>query len=291
MTMGFFDRLGTGWRLGKQSLRVVWNDKTLLLFPILSGITALVAFAGICMGIGPEQLALLAEVSENPEIANEISPVAYAIAILGYFVLAFITVFFNVALVGCVHISMEDRDSKLVDGLRVAFAHFGSILAWALVSGTVGLLLSGLDKDKRSGSIVRSVLGAAWTVITYFVIPVMVFERTNVFSAIGRSTKIMAKTWGENIGAQFGLGWIFFLLTLPVFGLVVLAFLGGGALLVPIVAIGVVYVAFTAILCQTAKSVLTVVLYKYATSGQTPAGFEGEMLQHVFAPQAGRSAL
>jgi hypothetical protein len=41
--MGFFDRLSTGWELGKESLRVVWKDKTLLVFPVMSGLATVTA--------------------------------------------------------------------------------------------------------------------------------------------------------------------------------------------------------------------------------------------------------
>ena len=54
--MGFFDRLAFGWRLGTTSLGVVARDKTLMLFPILSGVTGLALVAAFVFGIGPENL-------------------------------------------------------------------------------------------------------------------------------------------------------------------------------------------------------------------------------------------
>lgn len=280
--MGFFDRMSTGWGLGKQSLKVVWNDKTLAVFPLLSGIATLVALAGIYFGIGPEEFAKLMESSEGGGAAEDVNPIAMAMALGGYFVCAFITVFFNVALVGCAQISMEERDSKFMDGIRIAMAHLPSIVLWSIVTASVGLLISAIEREGRAGRVIRSILGAAWAIITYFVIPVMVFEKTNAFSAIGRSTKVMSQTWGENLGARFGLGWLLFLINIPTILLVFGGFVGGPALAAILIPIAVVYGVLTAILGQAAKSVLTVVLYKYATTGKAPGDFDEGVLTQVF---------
>src|SRR5689334_724352 len=80
--MGFFERLGFGWRLGMTSLGVVARDKTLMLFPILSGITSLLLVAAFVLGIGPENLAAQAD---QTRVAQEIPPVYYLYAFAIYF--------------------------------------------------------------------------------------------------------------------------------------------------------------------------------------------------------------
>lgn len=280
--MGFFDRLTTGWTLGKQSLRLIWNDKTLLLFPVLSGGASLLYVAGIYFGVGPQKIAGLMRTVAEYSRSGEVPTVAIALALCLYFGLSFITVFCNVALVGCARISMEERDSRLVDGLQVAGAHLGSILIWALLSGTVGLLLGGLDKGRRSGNIVRSLFGVAWAVMTYFVLPVMVVEKVNVFSAMGRSAKIIKESWGEGLGARFSIGWIVFLCMVPVILLLALISQSGGAVAalipIPVVLYSLVVVIFT----QAAKQVLTVVLYRYAMTKELPTGFDRRDIQSAF---------
>jgi hypothetical protein len=278
--MGFMTRMSNGWKLGKLSLKVIWVDKTLAVFPALSAVGIILVLAGIALGIGPEELQRIAQSSEGEAV--EVQPTTVILAFVGYFVCSFVTIFFNVALVGCAHISTTERDSKLMDGFRVAMVHLPSIVGWSLVSATVGLLLSAIENDKRGGAIIRSLLGTAWAVITYFVIPVMVLERVNVFSAIGRSTKIMGKTWGEAMGARFGLGWLLFLLNIPTAICLFLAFALGPVGMAVLLPIAILYGALTAVFGQAAKSVLTVVLYKYATTGQAVAGFEPDVLRGAF---------
>ena len=50
--MGFFDRLAFGWRLGTTSLGVVARDKTLMLFPVFSGIACALLIAAFVLGRG-----------------------------------------------------------------------------------------------------------------------------------------------------------------------------------------------------------------------------------------------
>ncbi|MCP3984076.1 MAG: hypothetical protein GY723_06785 [bacterium] len=277
--MGFFDRLSNGWQLGKQSLAVVWGDKTLALFPAISGIASMATIAAFYFGIGPETIQRWLEVQNH---TGEFPLIGIALTFLLYLVLSAVTVYFNVALVGAASLSIDGRDTTLGDGITAANALLGPILAWSAISGTVGLLLSAIENNENAGRFVRSILGVVWTAITYFVLPIMVFERQGPFSSIGRSIKLMKGSWGENVGAQFSLGWFFFLFALPV---VILFFLSGGpggTMAAALVPLGIVYLLALAILNQAAKSVLTIVLYRFATEQEAVPGFDNQLLDRAF---------
>ena len=277
--MGFFDRLAFGWRLGTTSLGVVARDKTLMLFPVLSGIASVLFVVAVVMGIGPENLQAQAQQAQGPEQV----PVIFYVAAFGvYFALAFIAVYFNVALLGASQQSLAGKDTGLGDGLAVANAHLGKIAGWALLSGTVGLLLNALENNGRVGQVVRTILGATWAVITYFVVPVMIFENQAPTSAIGRSVELMKKSWGENVGAQVGIGLI---VTLVV---VLIGVVGvGGIALVPqaaavLVPVMIVGIPLVILLGMTAKAVLAVGLYEFATGKGGGGAFKPEELRAAF---------
>ena len=276
--MGFFDRLAFGWRLGTTSLGVVMKDKTLMLFPVLSGIASVLLVGAFVAGIGPEQLAQYAPNEET----GELPPMAYVLAFSAYFALAFITVYFNVALLGAAQLSIAGKDTTLGDGLRVANAHIGKVVGWAVLTGTVGLLLGMLEQNKNFGHIVRKILGTAWSVITYFVVPVMIFENQAPTAAIGRSIDIMKKSWGESAGAQVGIGLVVTLLVILLVGVgVVIAMVVPMAALVvlPVVAIAVPAVI---LLGLAAKAVLSVGLYEFATGTGSGGVFNPEELKAAF---------
>lgn len=278
--MGFFDRLAFGWRLGTTSLGVVTRDKTLMLFPILSGISAMLLVAAFVFGIGPENLS--AQAREMEQTGGGIPPMGYVVAFAGYFALSFIAVYFNVALIAAAQQSVAGKDTTVGDGLAVANQHLGKIAGWALLSGTVGLLLNALENNGKVGQIVRSILGAAWAVITYFVVPVMIFENQAPTSAIGRSVDLMKKSWGENAGAQVGIGLVVALLiivavVIGVAGIVALP--QSAAVLAPLMVVSIFAII---LLGMAAKAVLAVGLYEFASGKGGGGVFKPEELKAAF---------
>lgn len=281
--MHFWQRIGLGWQLGKRSLWVVWNDKTLLAFPFLTIVCYALTVLMFHLSVGPDKLQFFINTLRNEEGVQHINWDYYVAALVAYLALAVISTFFNVALVGCTHISLGERDSKFGDGFRVAFHHVISIIVWALVSSTIGLLLNLLDRERHSARPLRRILGMAWSVMTYFVVPFMVVENTNLFNAFRHSPKIMRDTWGENLGVQFSIFWFNVLLNVPLLLVSLALFIFGFTLNTFWMAMGITYLLLTIVIAQTAKSVLTVVLYKYAVDNAVPNGFEDAPLEAAFA--------
>lgn len=283
--MGFFARLGFGWRLGKESLGVVMRDKSLMLFPVLSGLASAAIVASFFLGIGPDELgaALDAMAGDSETGMGEHVP-TYIATFLVYLLLYFVAIYFNTALVAAAQLSLQGVDTSPADGMGAANEHLGHILLWSVISATVGLLLSALENEERIGRFISGLIGVAWQVLTYFVVPVMVFERTGPFTAIGRSVSIMRETWGENVGAQFSVG-----LLVLVMNLVAFLVLGALAVLVPgflPVAIGLFVLAaiFFSLLSVAAKSVLMVGLYRYSVEDDADLGpFDRGELGAAFA--------
>src|SRR5207247_81709 len=99
------------------------------------------------------------------------------------------------------------------DGFRVAIQRLPQILAWSLLSAVVGLLLKVIENShKRAGQIVSAILGTAWSVTTYFVVPVLCVERVGPFAAVKRSVQTLKDTWGEGIIGNGGMGLVNFII-------------------------------------------------------------------------------
>src|SRR4029077_13330612 len=102
------------------------------------------------------------------------------------------------------------------------------IAGWALVSATVGLILRIIeDRSARIGQIVAALLGMAWTVVSFLVVPILVIENKGPIAALKDSTALLKKTWGEQLVSNFSFGMIFFLLALPAFALFILGGVAG----------------------------------------------------------------
>src|SRR5436853_7894874 len=102
---------------------------------------------------------------------------------------------------------MDGGALNVKDGFRGAFRNLGSILAWSFVAATVGMILRVIERRAGFiGRIVTGLLGVAWTMLTYFVVPVMIFEGAGVGRAIKRSGELFKKTWGEAVVGSGGMG-------------------------------------------------------------------------------------
>ncbi len=282
-----FQRLSTGWELAKQSIEVLRLDKELLLFPVMSSISCLMVVASFAV-----PLFYSGAFDAAQENANNLSDnaLAYVVLFAFYFLNYFVITFFNSALVACAVIRLKGGDPVLRDGFSAAFARFPQIVGWALVSATVGVVLRIIEsKSERVGQFVAGLLGMAWAVTTYFVVPVLVIEGVGPIASVKRSVGIMRKTWGEALSSNFGIGFITFLLSL----IGVLPLIGGFALLGAgqtvlggiLIALGIILILLATLITSALESIILAALYIYAAEGEQPQGFDSELVRTAFAPK------
>ncbi len=264
-----FEVFGRSWNIMMQSLNVLKADKELLVFPVISGILSILVLITFFVPL------LLAGLFDNEYVF-------YAVVFCFYFVSYFIVIFFNSALIGAANIRLKGGDPTLSDGFRIAFSRLPSILGWALVSATVGLILRALaDKSRNNiiGQVVIGIIGGAWSIITFFVIPVMVIEGVDPLTAIKRSTDIVKNQFGEMVVGSMGFGLIFGIIGfVGALALLALTFVLGGVLgLVGFVAGGLVLISFIvclAILSSALNGIFVAALYHYATTGEDSPNFQ-----------------
>ena len=266
-------RISRGWEMTKTSLRVIKKDKELLLFPLLSGIFSAIIIAGFVMAMFTT--GALTEFDEGavPYLAIVLGVVAYA-------AMYFIVIFFNAALIGCAMIRLEDGVPHLKDGFRIATENIGRIFAWALFAATVGLILRAIqERVGFLGKIIVGLVGIAWALATFFVVPVLIFEKIGPLKAMKRSAGIFRNVWGETIVGGLGLGLVFFLaglLGIPI--ILIGALIAGGTGAIAGLIIAVIYWISLAIVASAANGVLVAALYRYATTGKISRQFASESL-------------
>ncbi|MBI2422926.1 MAG: hypothetical protein HYV27_08875 [Candidatus Hydrogenedentes bacterium] len=280
--MQFLDRVKRGWRLGWGSFRVVWNDKSLLAFPLTSfTVTVFTVWFFYLIANGDANRMIFNTLANNEGVLL-INWGYYKFLLVACFLLFFAAVFANVALAGCAHLSMEVRDSRFADGLKIAARQTHWILVWTIIASTLGLVLNLLDSFRYTSRWVRKLLGANWSIMTYFVIPILVLERTNVFSALRGSVRLATGTWGENLHLRAGMRSFLLLLNLPQLLPLILYFTIQPNLAFLVVWAAFLYFYLSLVVFQTVHAITAVVLYKYAKTGQPPEGFDAELLDSIF---------
>jgi hypothetical protein len=189
--------------------------------------------------------------------------------------------------VSCALLHFHGETPTLGDGLRAAASRLPQILAWALVSATVGMILKVIENaHEKAGEIVSAILGTVWTVITYFVVPVLVVEKVGPIQAVKRSLAILKQTWGDALVGKFGIGLFILLMSLPgilllVVGIALAA--EAGALALPLVLLGILYLIGMAAVSSALNGIFRTALYQYAAYGETPPGYDRAMMAGAFA--------
>ncbi len=203
--MTFFERLKNGWKIGWSSLEIIKENPSLLLFVVMSGGAMILVVASfftslfLVLGVpGMENLAArMAEWEGN-------NTVMFIVLFLFYLIAYFIIVFFNVGLVYCTRQIFEGVEPSVRDGLKYSVSRINVILPWAALAATVGVVLKMIEeKAGFVGQIVISLIGAVWSIATFFILPVIAFENIGPVDAVKRSARIMREQWGESIGANF----------------------------------------------------------------------------------------
>ena len=285
-----FAAIGRSFRLVKLCLHVLAVDKELVLFPLFSSIgVVLVTLTFVGVGIGIGALDRLD--------AGTLGGGDLIIAFAFYVVSSFVIIFFNSALVFAAHERLAGGDPNIRSGLSGASRSIATIFMWAMVAATVGLILNILSSLARQrggipgliAQIIVSLLGAAWALITFFIVPLIVIERRSLGDAFKSSLSMLRRTWGEQIVANFGLGIAGFLFFLAAVGITALLFfvlspLGGFGVFIAIVT-GTVLIAGVALVFATLSGIYKAALYNYAVDGEVPSLFPDDTIRGAFRPR------
>jgi len=280
-------RFANSFALVKASAHVLKMDKELMVFPLMSGISTLLvaaSFVAPIFMIGPEIF------SET----GEVSYLAYTWGFLFYLVQYTVIFFFNAALVGAALIRLDGGDPTVSDGLAIASKRMGSILGYAAIAATVGMVLRFLSERLGFiGQIVVGLFGIAWTLTTYLTVPILVTKDIGPIDAVKESAMIFKRTWGEQVAGNFTMGaamfvmgilWTFlsiaavFFVALP---------LGSIAITVATCAIAVMGFVLLALFASALNGIYTAALYRFAMTGDA-GQFDTSIMSNAFRPKRSR---
>lgn len=273
-----FATIGHTFDLMKMSWRVLMLDRELIFFPVMSVaamvLLAVAIFAGGLLG-GAFGLA---------EEGGEGSGGDLALGLVLAFGSSFIVIFFNAALVAAALERLRGGDPNVASGLKAASGHIPQILGWALITTVVTLILQALrDRGGIAGQVASMLGGIAWSLATFFVIPLLVAEGIGPIEAIRRSSSLLRDTWGRQIAASFGFG-------IVTIGAIIVAAIPGLllALVHPLLglAVGIPLVGLAWATVTSLEGIFKAALYDYAI-GKDPHGFDRATLQSAYGPETG----
>jgi hypothetical protein len=281
--MNVFER---SWSITKMSFDVVRKDPELLLFPAISG------FFSTIFTIAMLFPSFIAVWIEGGDVV--FGPLQMATTFASYFGLAFFATFSNVCVVHTTRTRLNGGDATFGESIRFAMTRLPQIAGWSAVSASVGVLLRLLDNAARRSrgigriiaQILHSILGLAWSVVSLFVVPAMVYDNIGPIDALQRSIEVLKRTWGESLIRHYGMGLMTFLFALPGAALIlfgIFAFEVSGALAVLLLVAGGLWIFAAVFFFGLLNAVYNTALFHYATQGNNPPqGFDPSVLRAAF---------
>jgi len=264
--------LSRTWAMAKASWAVINHDRELLVIPIISGLVSLV--------VGAAFVIPMVAMGTDDGSANGM---LFVLAILFVMALTAISVVFQGALVSGAHERFTGGDPTIGSAIGGAVSKLHRLIPWAILTATVGLVLRMVREEMGIvGRILGSLLDTAWQVLTYLVVPIVMFEDRGPIDGVKRSTQLFKGTWGENIAARVGFGLLGFVAMIPAIAIFAI---GAGTGLWPLFIVAVLWIIGVAVVLTAMNAVFQTALYLYATEGSIPSGFEGTSLTSSFGPK------
>lgn len=280
----------------KQTWGVVKANPYMLLFPVVAGVVGII----VVLIVGGAGLGLLGvqgafddaqSVANGGEVPTSTLVIGIVVLVVAAYLATLVTQICMAGLVHCANEEMHGRDSSFGSGIGAAFAHLPALLGWAAIQTLVGWLLSmiqGNGGDNIIVNIIRLVLASlaavVWSVISFFVLPMIMLRGKGPISGIKESVGLIRATWGKQIAGGVRLGGMVFLIAF----LPALVLMGGGifamvadkvALGVPLVTLGVIVLLAAQALISALRAVFSVALLHYAEDQQAIGPFQAAELQ------------
>jgi hypothetical protein len=266
-------RIGRSFQLVGQSYRILMQDKELMVLPLISGVVITAVAVSFFFGFGLDGAAL-----------ERGGPEMYVPVFLLYVVTYTIGIFFQAAVVAGATERMRGGDPTVGSALSAAGRRLGPILMWAIVAATAGMIIRAIhDRVGFVGKIIASLAGAAWSLATFFVVPVLVLEDRSITDSFNRSVTVFKQTWGETVAGGTGIGIAAVCAWLTLIAVVGLLASVVGMVALLLFAVGAV---FLMIFFSALQGIYIASLYRYATEGHTTSGFDQALLDQAFVPKS-----
>jgi len=268
-----------GRTLSKKCWSLLGQNKYFLWFPVIGLILALLPLAVF----GIPALVLL---SYDSELLGII------LAALGLVFVNYAFTLSGAALVSAADQELAGKDASVGYGFGKAFGKLVPLFVWAIIRAVVSAFFAAL-RGNNSGAagvasnIFAAIGAAAWSIVTFFVTPYIMFHDSNAVAAIKESAKLVKEKWGTQLTGGIRIGASVALIILPAIALVVIGVImlsgdgGGAAVGGGLIAVGAVLFLIGLLIGNTLQAIFSVALYRFATGSTEIAPFTATELQGV----------
>jgi hypothetical protein len=306
-----FNKIKRSWVLFQTSLTVMNQNRKLLAFPALIGVSTLCIALffispiilmptghGILENAHWQALGHKLFTSQPDTDTGKSSKMTLRGWVVGYGMIIylasmFIATFCNVALFSEVIAALNGRPVSFRHGFGIALSKIKSIAVWSLFAGLIGIVIQQIEQRLSFlGRVVAGFIGLSWSVASVFYVPVLIREEstTNPIRILAKSASTIKRTWGEVLTGYVGLQGVnavvavLSILIIPT-AVVLAAVYGSFLLLIPVGVIWLGFVLTYSYLATIVGHIYLCALYIYASEGVVPEPFNRELLDGAWRAQ------
>ncbi|MET0957316.1 MAG: DUF6159 family protein [Solirubrobacterales bacterium] len=276
-------RFRQGWELTKKSWALLRSHRELFRFPIYAALAAIVIVA---ITVGPGFYLI----EDGQRVIGGL------LVAIGLYLSSFIAIYTGVGLAATADAIFHGREATVADGFAVARERLGAIAGWAALAALVGVVISLIQQSGSIGeAILGSLVGAAWSLITFLAVPVITFEGTGPWATLKRSASLFKERWRGQVSGNVAIGGIVVLLgVLPAVLLIAggvyvwISDDGAGTMAAGAVValVGLLLLVVSMLILQAMRGVFGVALYRYASEGEVTTGFTQEDFESAVRTRA-----
>ena len=276
-----FERIGAGWKLGKASRKLIFKDKKLLFFPLVSAFFGILETSIIFGLLGAFYLNISSLLPSNSGTYSQIF--IFLAFLLLYIFVSFTSTFLIISMYTSLDEFEKGNTIGVIKAMSLSKPYIGLAFKWGLFSGIVLTVIRVIESRFRGvGAIIIADLGGlALSMASLFAVPVIYEKKIGPIQAVKESFRMIVSFFGPTFGGFayidiFGLAIVGLGFLVLIGGLVLLG-LGSGFLAFFIVLVVAIIIIITGILItQASSNVFRLVLYNYSQGKGLPKDFDAD---------------
>ena len=265
-----FENITAGWKLGGAVRKLIFEDKKLMVFPIIAAVVILVETIAIFAS-----LFLFGAGNSSPIIAW---------LLVYYVVVYFTSTYVLVAMLIAFRSFGAKKPVGFVEAFSKTSGYLVQIFEWAVFESIVTMIIRVIEQ--RLGYVGAAIFGLAASIAmgtaTAFAIPVIVDKKMGPIGTLKESTNFIINNFGKTFG-----GLIYSELYSLIFIVVgVLMVILGLFTLGVLAVVGIALIVFGGMMNYLISNVYRFILYDYMNGGKLPEGITDDMVKSSVKKQA-----
>ncbi len=272
-----FENITNGWKLASAVRKLTFQDRGLLIYPVISGIVILL-----------ETIAIFATFFLSSFALGLDSNTLFVVFLFIYYVIVYFTsVFILVAMLLAFRSFENGKKISIGEALSQTMAQYSMLmLEWAIFEAIVTMIIRAIESRIRGigGILLGLGVSMAMSIATVFAIPVIIDKKTGPISTVKESTGFIINNFGKTFGGLIYSDLYSLIFTISGIVLVIAAFF---AIAVSVVLTAILFIAGIALLMYGMMlnymliNVYKLVLYDYKNGGKLPKGLPADLVNNA----------